>query len=191
MKTLSLSALALFAFACAPESASDNDTLTQSEMDQVIDTTLDSDLARTADSDALRIHIRKGLIEIQNDMADADLEIVGMVVGMFDNHSGVFKGTGYGEAGQPIYTVNGDFTWASGPEQVRILEGHYTSITEGTAGDGIPEGGQYSGEAQDDAFFAQQIATGHAPLLHEGLWIDAGSKSGEDGMFIGLVGKLD
>ena len=191
MKTLTLSAFALFTVACAPQADSDNDTLTQAEMDQVIDTTLESDLARTADKDALRIHIRKGLVEIQNDMDDADLEIVGMVVGMFENQAQVFKGTGYGEGGQPIYTIDGDFTWAAGPEQVRILEGHYTSTTEGEAGDGIPAGGQYSGEAEDGGFFAQQLALGHAPLLHEGVWINPSPESGQDGIFVGLVGKFD
>ena len=191
MKTLSLSAFALFAFACAPESAPAEDTLTQAEMDQVIDTTLESDLARTGDREALRIHIRKGLIEIQNDMADADLEIVGMVVGMFENQAQIFKGTGYGEAGQPIYTLDGNFAWADGPDQVRILEGHYVSTVEGEAGDGIPGGGEYRGQAEDSEFYAQQTAMGHTPLLHEGVWINPSPGSGEDGIFVGLVGKLD
>jgi len=185
MKTLTISTLALLAIACAPEANDEYDQPMSPEMEDMTEAALDNAVARTVEDTKALQDARVMIGQLHDDIIGTGGTVVGSVGGTFDDANQTFKAVGYGTYGQPIYVIEGAYTFAGGPEQVRLLDGIFVSTIDPDSGIIIPNEGDFGGEADDDGYFGMQVAAGFGPLIHEGAWIELDGTT--DGYFFGLV----
>jgi hypothetical protein len=187
MKTIALSTLVLFAFACAPE-ANDASEDIRNDMDESTEAALDEAFSRNED-DKNRFIARQMLRDLRADIKDDGCTVIGTVGGAFSDTEQYFKAVGFGHRAQPILDITGDFTWTDGPDQRRILDGEFTGLETVATAVERPDEGDFTGGTDDNTYTAIQLADGFTPLYHEGAWVEM-TGTGE-GYFIGLISHCE
>ena len=191
MKTLAISTLAMLSIACAPDANIDHVQAQDTEMAQSLENDLDDALARTNVTSETLQRAKKEFREINIDMNDAGLSVIGMLEGKFDDRNNTFKAVGFNLERKALFTVYGTYTWTEGMVQERVLDGMFIASMDPDADVKVthPEHGVLHGETNEYSYHMIQIAEGFEPLFHEGLWIE--SSESTTGHFIGLFSRAE